>query len=573
MKKLILLLFVFCLIAYNAANAQKWGLYTFYSIKNANTAYLIDTLNNIYKTWTFSTDKRTGYSSYLIPGDTLVRTVANNGNVLNGGGIHGCVQKVTWDGTVVWDFVYSSSTYVLHHDICPLPNGNVLMICYEVKTPSEAVQAGCNRNVTLWSEKIIEVKPTGATTGTIVWEWHAWDHLCQNYDQTKDNYVSSIVMNPQLININYGTMTDFLHMNGLDYNAALDQITFSSHFYNEIYVIDHSTTTAQAAGHSGGNSGKGGDILYRWGNPAAYQASGTANFNVVHDAHWVPADNPNYPNYLCGFNNAGGTGNKSAFDIFSPPYNGYNYTYTPGQAMPPSSYSYRYSSSIFSQSEGNSQQLPNGNTLMCLSMANTIIEVNSAGTIIWSKTLTGANTHAYRYSLCYVRGPVVTASASSNNVPPGTQITLYSNATSVTESNPSYTYSWSSVPAGFTSSDQNPVVTPTVTTTYTVTITNTAVGCSKSASVAITLTNGIIEKTMDGSKLVYPNPSGGIITINAETLGSEYEIFVYNSIGSVVRQSRNTNVIDLSDCQNGFYQLKIMDKENNIYNCKLILNK
>jgi len=40
-------------------------------------------------------------------------------------------------------------------------------------------------------------------------------------------------------------------------------------------VIDHSTTTAQAAGHSGGTYGKGGDLLYRWGNPNAYQ-HGTA---------------------------------------------------------------------------------------------------------------------------------------------------------------------------------------------------------------------------------------------------------------------------------------------------------
>ncbi len=45
-----------------------------------------------------------------------------------------------------------------------------------------------------------------------------------------------------------------------------------------------------------------------------------------------------------------------------------------------------------------------------------------------------------------------------------------------------YSYAWSSSPAGFTSSAQNPTANPSVATTYTVTVTNTTSGCSDVAS-------------------------------------------------------------------------------------------
>jgi hypothetical protein len=48
------------------------------------------------------------------------------------------------------------------------------------------------------------------------------------------------------------------------------------------------------------------------------------------------------------------------------------------------------------------------------------------------------------------------------------------------------TYSWSSTPAGFTSSAANPFITPTATTTYTLSETN-ASGCTSSNSIVVTV--------------------------------------------------------------------------------------
>ena len=482
--------------------SQQWGLYTLYATKNGTKAYLIDTANTptTYHQWTFSSAARSAYSAYLIPGDTLVRTYKPSGNTWSAGAITGGIQKVTWDGTVAWDFTYYSSSYSAHHDICPMPNGNVLIISYDVRSAAQATQAGSSSANTFWSEKIIEVKPTGPTTGTIVWEWYLWDHMCQNHNSAKDNYVTSIVNNPQLLNINYsgsGALPDRYHMNGLDYNEELDQIAISMHYMNSVFVIDHSTTTAEASGHTGGNSGMGGDFLYRWGNPASWNASGSTVFNVIHDAHWIPADNPNYPNYLCGYNNNGGTGGKTAITIFDPPYSGYNYTVTPGHENPTSA-DYQFTTVFSANNEGNSQQLPNGNMLIN-NFQGSIYEVNSAGTQLWTKT-SAQSTHAYRYSKCYVRGPKASATISLDNVCAGVQIALNSSAVSVTETNPTYSYNWTSTETGFTSTSQNPTDNPASSTTYIVTITNTAIGCSDTAEVSV---------------IVIPGPTASVSTTNA----------------------------------------------------------
>jgi hypothetical protein len=395
-------------------SAQKWGNYTLYSVQNSTTTQLIDTLNAVYKTWTHTTATKTGYSSYLMPGGILWRSIANTGNSLNGGGMTGRVQKVAWDGTVLWDFTYSSSTYCLHHDFCPLPNGNVLLISYDVKTAAEATVAGCSQNIVIWSEKVIEVQPTGATTGNIVWEWKLWDHLVQNVDASKPNYQTSIVNHPELLNINYSTQKDWVHMNGIDYNPMLDQISLSSHNLNMWFIIDHSTTTAEAASHSGGNAGKGGDMLYRYGNPASYGATGSTVLNVTHDAHWIPEGVPN-AGRLVGFNNRGVSNSQSSVDQIDVPRVGYNYTITPGSAYTPATYTQRHACNGASSNMGNSQQLPNGNMLVCIATSGLMYEINSAGTTLWSKTATGSVPQAFRYSNCYVSNPAPAIPTVSQN--------------------------------------------------------------------------------------------------------------------------------------------------------------
>lgn len=425
-QKLLLLFLTLIATGFNRISAQQWDGYTLYSVQNSSTTYLIDTNSNTYHTWTHATTAKTGYSSYLMPGGILWRTVTNTGNSISGGGVTGRVQKVAYDGTVLWDYTYSGSTYVLHHDICPLPNGNVLLISYDVKTSAEAVQAGCSQSISIRSEKIMEVQPTGATTGTVVWEWKLWDHLVQNYNSSKDNYATSVLDHPELLDINYDTQNDWIHMNGIDYNPVLDQIALSSHNLNQWFIIDHSTTTAQAAVHTGGNAGKGGDFLYRYGNPSSYDASGSTVLNVTHDSHWLQEGIPN-AGRLVGFNNKGISNTQSCVDQIDVPRVNYNYSYTAGSAYSPTTYTVRTACNGVSTNMGSSEQYPNGNQLICMATQGTMYEINSAGTVLWTKTASGTVPQAHRYSLCYISNaaPSIPTISVSNGTLSSTSATTY----------------------------------------------------------------------------------------------------------------------------------------------------
>lgn len=543
--------------AMSKSTAQQWGNYTLYSTMNGTKTYLIDTNSVVQKTWTHTTANKTGYSSYLMPGGTLVRTVARSGNSFSGGPICGQVQKVDWNGNIIWDYIYSTSQYCTHHDICPMPNGNVLLIAYELKTASEVSAAGCSQSIIMWPDKIVEVQPTGATTGNIVWEWHAWDHLVQNVDASKPNYQTSIVDHPELLNVNFSTQKDWLHMNGVSYNPILDQVTFSCHNMSEIYVIDHSTTTAEAASHAGGNSGKGGDLLYRWGNPAAYNASGNQILKVVHDAHWNPEGVPN-AGYLCGFNNQGVSNSLSCGDQVAPPYNGYNYTITAGSAFTPTSYTLRQPLGSYTSNMGNFQVLPNGNILMTQAIAGIMKEFDPNGNLLWTKTATGSVPKSFRYDSCYVfnAAPAIPAISLSAD-------TLYAS--------PATTYQWyfnGYLVAG--ANDQFYVAT--TPGNYKVRITD-ANGCvfRYSDDFHYTIPAGVHENNLSNTYSIYPNPSKGIVNIKNTNPNDDFEIFVTDHIGAILLNEKNKNSIDLSKYPNGIYFVTLINSSGNKLTQKIAL--
>ena len=371
--------------------------YTLFAPDRSSTTYLINYDKEVVQTW--ESNYKPGHSAYLLENGNLLRTAFIGSHpVFLSGGMGGGIQEIDWNGIVIWDFKYSSNSYLSHHDIEPLPNGNILMIAWEYKNLNEAIAAGRNPDfVTIfgvWPDHVIEVEQTGLTTGDIVWEWHVWDHLIQDFDQTKENY-GVVEDHPELVDINFGAATaDWLHTNSIDYNEELDQILLSVRNFNEVWVIDHSTTTEEASGHTGGNSGKGGDILYRWGNPKAYRAGTPSDqkFFGQHDARWI---NPGYPgegNILVFNNGLGRPGLKySSIDEILPPVDDSgNYFYTPGLAYGPEDpiwiYTAENPTDFYSSKISGAQRIANGNTVICDGKKGIFFEVTYEKETVWDYT-------------------------------------------------------------------------------------------------------------------------------------------------------------------------------------------
>ncbi|KYK19972.1 hypothetical protein AYK24_04485 [Thermoplasmatales archaeon SG8-52-4] len=348
--------------------------------------YLLESNKEINHTWPSSYTP--GEAVYLLEDGSILRAIKLS---LAGGGAGGGVQRITWEGDLIWDFRYNTDDYLSHHDIEPLPNGNILMIAWETMTRAEALDAGRDPNKLfgnyLWPDHVIEVEPTGPSSGDIVWEWHAWDHMIQDYDSDKKNY-GVVEDHPELIDINFGSSTnDWMHSNSIDYHPEFDQIILSVHNFNEIWVIDHSTTTEEAAGHTGGNSGMGGDILYRWGNPRAYKRGSITDqkFFGQHDASWVEPGCPGEGNILV-FNNGNGRPgvDYSSIDEIVPPVDeSGNYEITIGEPFGPDEQIWIYNTDFYAWYIGGAQRMPNGNTLICTGPTGKILDVNYDKEIVW----------------------------------------------------------------------------------------------------------------------------------------------------------------------------------------------
>jgi len=384
-------------VSFNKAMTQDG--YTLIAPTKSKTIYLVNNKGKTVHSW--QTSHYPGLQTELLPNGQLLRTYDNgNEEAFDMGGRGGGLQLINWDGSVAWDYTYDDDTHVLHHDAEMMPNGHILTTAW-VKIPAdEALAAGVSpdtideKSNTVWDGTVLEIDPA---TNEIVWQWDAFDHLVQNYDAAKPNYGEPADY-PRRIDANYypyATKPDWLHINAVDYNAETDQVMISAREFNELWIVDHSTTTAQAASSVGGTYGHGGDLLYRYGSPESYGAGDDNNrvFYLQHDTQWIQDKAlPGYGNVLLFSNGDKNKGHafSEVFELKLPQNDDCNYQMTDRGAFAPAKIVWRYApggtNKFYSQFMGSAQRLPNGNTLVADAMAGRAIEVNKEGDIVWSFT-------------------------------------------------------------------------------------------------------------------------------------------------------------------------------------------
>jgi hypothetical protein len=397
--------------------------YTLIAPLSSNTIYLVDMEGRVVHRW--DTKYSPGSEIFLDDGHLLRCSQEPNFPKFNSGGACGRIQELDWDGNVVWDYLLAADDRMQHHDLERLPDGNVLLIVEHEKSRADAVAAGrAPAGIAkggMWAESIVEIEPARPSGGEVVWEWHVWDHLVQDFDKDAENY-GRVAEHPELLDLNCDlrpdapegaseeeieemkrlgyvgnapargeVSPDWMHVNAVDYDAEHDQIVFGSPHLNEVWIIDHSTTIDEAAGHEGGLAGKGGDLLWRWGNPRNYLA-GTAKDQKLfgqHDPRFVRAGAPGAGRVMI-FNNGARRPDGNWSDVIElalPRRKEGGFTHELGLPFEPAAPAWSYAaptkSDFFSGFISGATRLSNGNTFVCEGATGRVFEVTPAGEIVW----------------------------------------------------------------------------------------------------------------------------------------------------------------------------------------------
>ena len=391
-KRLLLILFILPIMVFPASAPVGLGRtvgvlvhteaayegYTLFSPMNTPSVYLMDNEGRIIHSWQIEEARAGVLEAHLLDNGNLVVVAGLRGNVSDRRA--GSIREYTWDNGLVWEIQFDRRILHLHHAIDILPNGNILAIARDIRSIDEAVEMGLSpqapaaSNVRIDADVIIEIDRSNSE---LAWQWDVWDHLAQDVDASLPNY-GPISQHPRRIDINYQQDSDWMHTNAVHYHPEWDQIVISVREFSELWIVDRSLSTAEAAGPAG-------DLLWRWGNPAAYQQGDPVDDRQLflqHDVQWIEDGLPGAGNILIFNNqNIGADGEKysSVLELKPPLRPDGSYDWEQEAEIV---WSYR-ADGFYSPFLSGAQRLPNGNTLITEGDHGRLIEVSADGEVVW----------------------------------------------------------------------------------------------------------------------------------------------------------------------------------------------
>ena len=312
---------------------QAYRGYTLITNVSGNDARLIDMEGRVCHAW--HSNEGIGYS-YLLPnGNLLLRTgpAAEEVSFLSrperdllprgGRTVAGAILELDWDSNVVWEYRYP----FLHHDFERLPNGNTLVLTWELM-PEEVtrqVQGGHDSghgDAGMLGDTVREITPTGE----IVYEWNSWEHL--DFEEDRICFLEG--------------REEWTHQNTLNVTPEGD-LVISFRQTDTVGIVDRAT----------------GKFRWKWGHG-----------DISHQHNPTMLDNGRVLIFDNGPHKGGFT--HSRVIEVDPASNEIAWEY---RGDPPISfYSYHISGA---------ERQPNGNTLICEGAPGRIFEVTPGKEIVW----------------------------------------------------------------------------------------------------------------------------------------------------------------------------------------------
>ncbi|MBW1914137.1 MAG: aryl-sulfate sulfotransferase [Deltaproteobacteria bacterium] len=343
------------------------------------------------------------------------------------------IVGVDIDGDTAWQWKSPAvETHYLHHDFeviwnKKLKKHTVIAVARHNISKEEAVAAGSdpdNRGSGS-ADAIIEIdisipQDPNNPTNNVIWQWRFWDHIVQYYKKDgklpsgrstfgnsknpEDDY-GRLDVNVDTNQKGSGFTNDWNHVNGIGYHPERDEIIMSARENSELFVIDHSLTTKEAAGPKG-------DFTYRWGNPYNYsklkedranlRGNGKQQTFGQHRVYWIEKGLPGAGEILFFENGSYRpqfTAHSAIYQVNPYDKDG-NYVREKDAGYTDSRGSYgnmsnqitwawsasefdKFNNGFYSSHGSSCQRLPNGNTLISCSEGGHLIEVTMDKKVAW----------------------------------------------------------------------------------------------------------------------------------------------------------------------------------------------